>query len=68
MWGGLSETFLKSCVSFEWGLDDCNEKNIKATDGRVSIEIRGEMLHDGEFCENPVGWSSMCESPIETAE
>ena len=44
------------------------KKNIKATDRRVSIEIRGEMLHDGEFCENPVGWSSMCESPIETVE
>ena len=44
------------------------KKNIKATDGRVSIVICGEMLHDGEFCENPVGWSSMCESPIETAE
>ena len=42
------------------------KKNIKATDGRGSIVIRGEMQHDEEFCENPLGWSSMCESPIET--
>ena len=28
----------------------------------------GEMLPQGEVCENPVGWSSMCDGPIEHAE
>ena len=26
----------------------------------------GEMLHEEEGWENPVGWSSMCDGPIET--
>ena len=44
------------------------KKNGEATERRGFIVKCGEVLHEGEACENPVGWSSICNSPIETDE
>ena len=50
---------------FEGSLEGCNnKKNGEATERRGFIAKHGEILQEGEAHENPVGWSSMCNSPI----
>ena len=61
---------MKSCISFRGAFEGCNgEKNGETTEGKGSIVKHEETQHEGgRACGNPLGWSSMCDGPIETVE
>ena len=45
------------------------KKNGETTEGKGSIVKHEETQHEGgRACGNPLGWSSMCDGPIETVE
>ena len=64
------QDLLKSCLFFAARLESIMEKNGEATERRGSIVKRGETLNEegGVSCENPVGCSAICDSPIEIVE
>ena len=66
----VCQDLLKSCIFFAASLECIMEKNGEVTERRGSIVKRGETLNEGceVFCENPVGCSSICDTPIETVE